>query len=122
MVGLQPPQRRLGGLNDVRRRAAHRAVAHLAAELGGQHHAVAAALQQLAQQPLAAAAVAVDVGGVEEVDAGVERGVDDPAGGGQVETAAEVVAAEPDTGDAQGAEVGVLHRQACYRPRGAAAV
>jgi hypothetical protein len=83
---------------------------------------VAATLQELAQQSLAAATVAVDVGGVEQVDAGVERSVNHPAGGGQVESATEVVAAEPDPGDAQGAEVGVLHRQACYRRRGAAAV
>ena len=51
-----------------------------------------------AEQLLAAAAVAVDVRGVEERDARVERGVDDRARRLLVDPPAEVVAAEPDDG------------------------
>jgi hypothetical protein len=53
-------------------------LAHRAVHLGGEHHVVAAAPgQRLADDHLRLAA-RVDVGGVHEVDAGVERAVDDP--------------------------------------------
>ena len=52
-------------------------VAHLAVELGGEDDVVAAAFEGLADD-LLVLALAVDVSGVDEVDAGVERGVDDP--------------------------------------------
>jgi hypothetical protein len=44
--------------------------------LGGEHHVLAAALEGLADDLLGLAG-GVDVGGVDEVDPGVERGVDD---------------------------------------------
>jgi hypothetical protein len=54
---------------------------------------------------------AVDVGGVEQGDAGVERGVDDLAGAVGVQFAAEVVASDADDGDdqARGAQPPVAH-------------
>jgi hypothetical protein len=57
------------------------------------------------------ASVAVDVGGVEQRDAGIERRVHDLAGLVLVEAAAEIVAAEADRGDFQvgGAERAKLH-------------
>ena len=98
-VGLQPPERRLDRLADVRARAAGRlAVAEVVAELRRQHDLVAAAGERAADDLLAAAAVAVDVGGVEERDARLERGVDHRPRRGLVDPAAEVVAAEPDDG------------------------
>ena len=51
-------------------------LAHRHAELGGQHDVVAAALERLADDLLRLAG-RVDVGGVDEVDAGVQRAVDD---------------------------------------------
>ena len=69
------------------------------AELRGEHDAVATPLERLAEQVLAAAAVAVDVRGVEERDAHLERGVHDRARALLVDARAEVVAAEPDDGD-----------------------
>jgi hypothetical protein len=42
----------------------------------------------------------VDVGGVEEIDARIECGVDDALGGRSIDAHAEVVAAEPDQRDA----------------------
>lgn len=49
------------------------------ADLGGQHDVVAAAIERLADDLLGLAG-GVDVGGVDEVDAGVEGGVDDADG------------------------------------------
>ena len=81
-----------------------------AAELGGEHDVVAAALQRLADHLLG---VAVGVGGVDDVDAGVERLVDDPgrvlgvvAHGRGEHQRAEGVRADLDAGAAERA---VLH-------------
>src|SRR5918994_383960 len=49
-----------------------RVVAHRGVRLGGQHDVVAAALQRLADD-LLRLALRVDVGGVDEVDPGVQR-------------------------------------------------
>ena len=76
-----------------------RVVGHRVAELRGEHDPVAPPLERLAEQVLAAAAVAVDVRGVEERDPRVERGVHDRARALLVDARAEVVAAEPDDGD-----------------------
>ena len=82
-VGLQGAQRRLARRAQVLRAPVGRpvllAVARQAA-LGGDDDVVAAALEGLGDQALAVADVAVvarvRVGGVDEADAGVERGVD----------------------------------------------
>jgi hypothetical protein len=50
---------------------------HRQTELRGQYHLVAASAQGLAHD-LLALTLRVDVGGVDEVDPGVERGVDHP--------------------------------------------
>ena len=63
-----------------------------------EHDLIAATLQHAAEDLLAAARVAVDVRGVEERDARVERRVDDGPRRFLVEPAAEVVATEPDDG------------------------
>jgi hypothetical protein len=52
---------------------------------------------------------AIHVGGVEEVDAGVERGVDDHGRALLIEPAAEVVAAEAHHGHGQATEFSSLH-------------
>ena len=77
-VRAEPAQRVLDRAHDPAARAALPVgvVAHRAVELGGQDDVVAAALQRLADDLLGLPA-GVDVGGVDEVDAGVERGVDD---------------------------------------------
>src|SRR5690606_27003645 len=69
--------------------------AQVRAELGGDHHVVAAAAERPTEQLLR---VPVGVGRVEQRDAGVERGLDDGPGALPVEVGAEVVAAEPDRG------------------------
>jgi hypothetical protein len=95
-VGLEAAERRLDRLADVGPRAAGGlAVAEVVAELRRQHDLVAPAGEGAADDLLAAAAVAVDVGGVEEGDAGVDRRVDHRARLRLVDPAAEVVAAEP---------------------------
>ena len=97
-VGPQARERGLDRAAGIRARTARLAgvAAHRHAELGREHDAVAAALEHLADEPLGRAVAAVDVRGVEERDAGVERRVDHGAGPGEVQPAAEVVAAEAD--------------------------
>ena len=98
-VGLQPPQRCLDRLADVgARTAGGLAVAEVVPELRREHDLVAPAGERAADDLLAAAPVAVDVRGVEERDARVERGVDHRARSLLVDPAAEVVAAEADDG------------------------
>ena len=71
-VGAQPPQRGIELLFDLAAREAAVAVGHREEELGGEDVGVArAALQRLAEEGLGGAA-AVDVGGVDEVDADLE--------------------------------------------------
>jgi hypothetical protein len=78
-ICAQPPQRRLDRLHDPAARAttAVRIVAHRHEELGRQDDIVAAAPECLADDLLRLAG-RLDVGGVDEVDSGVERGMDDP--------------------------------------------
>ena len=110
VVGLQALQRRVERGADVLARAAPlRAVAHRLAELRGEHDLVAASLQHPAEQRLAAALVAVDVRGVEERDARVERGIDDGARRILVDPAAEVVRPEADDGDVELAKLSRAH-------------
>ena len=84
-VGLHPAQRRLAGADDVAggEEGVVRPVRHPAVDLGGQHGLLAAlaALGEPGAEHLLGAALAgveaVDVGGVEEVDALGERPVHD---------------------------------------------
>ena len=82
VVDLQAAQRVLDLADDPAARVARLVgvlVVHVAVELGGQEDVVAAALaglQRLADDLLGLAA-GVDVGGVDDVDAGVEGAVDD---------------------------------------------
>jgi hypothetical protein len=78
IVGAEPLEGVLDRAQDPlpRPAAVVRLVAHGHEELRGQHHLVAAALKCLTEDLLRDAA-GVDVGGVDEVDAGVECVVDD---------------------------------------------
>jgi hypothetical protein len=87
-------------------------------ELGGEHDPVAAALERLADDLLRLAA-GVDVGGVDDVDARVERAVDDPdrllvvgVAPGAEHHGAEGEGADLDAGAAEGA---VAHAISCWR-------
>ena len=96
-VGAQPLERRVDRLADVRARTTRLgSVAHVAAELRGEHDAVAPALECLAEERLAAALVSVDVGGVEERHARSKCRVDDGARAFEIHAHAEVVATEAD--------------------------
>src|SRR5690606_4905593 len=80
-IGLQAPQARLDRADDpvARGAAAVGPAAHGEAELGGEDDLVAAAAiaEPPADHPLREAVLAVDVGGVEEVDALAEGAVHD---------------------------------------------
>ena len=122
VVGAQPAQRGGHGAADIGPAAlgpGRGPVAHvhlLMAELRGQHDLVAAAAQYLAEQFLGAAAVAVDVRGVEQGDARVDGRVHHGPGLLQVQPAAEVVTAEPGHGHEQPA---VTHRPEAHDPASA---
>ena len=99
-VRLQPAQRRLDRAEDVLAGAAALcAVAHRLPPLRREHDPLASPLQRTADQLFAPALAAVDVRGVEERDAGVDRGVDHRERRVLVDTAAEVVAPEADDGN-----------------------
>jgi hypothetical protein len=78
----------------VARAAALDAIAHRHPELGGEDDPVAAPAKHVAEQALALPRAAVAVGGIEERDADIERGVDDRPRPGLIDATAEVVAAE----------------------------
>ena len=99
VVGLQPPQARLHGPDDVAAARPGSVVAGRAAlpELGGQHELVALPLERGADQLLGPAErVAVGVGGVEEGDAGVTRGGKDVGHAVGVDSPGEGVAPDAD--------------------------
>ena len=79
-VGAEPPQRVLHRADDPAAGAALPVgiVAHRAVELGGEDHVVPPAAGERLADDLLGLALPVDVGGVDEVDPGVQRGVDDP--------------------------------------------
>ena len=114
VVGLKPLERAVERTADVARLPSRRhVVAHVAAELRRQHHLVAATAQELAEHSLAPAPAAVDVGRVEERDAGGDRRIDDGARAVEVEPAAEVVAAEPHPRDPQRPQRHAFHAREC---------
>src|SRR5262249_59574890 len=102
-VGLEPFQARLDRAHDVAARTALELAlrVHGASKLRRQDDILATPSEHLAQDRLGAAAPAIDVAAVEERDAEIERLVDDGARALEIERAAEIVAAEPDGGDAQ---------------------
>jgi hypothetical protein len=78
-VGAEPPQRRLDRADQPRPRRAPvlRAVTHRQAGLGRDEDGIAPPLDRLAEH-LFRRTVRIDVGGVEQRDAGVEADVDQP--------------------------------------------
>jgi hypothetical protein len=112
VVDAEAPQRSLDrGDNPAAGVAALVGVgAHGAVELGGEHDVVAPAAQRLAHDPFGFAIAAVDVGGIDEVDARVEGPVNDldaVVGVGVAERAehhgTQAIGGDLDAGAAQGA-------------------
>src|SRR5665647_419826 len=128
VVGAEAAQAGIDGLHDVLTPEPHVVdvagagrgrVAHRAAELGGDHDGLAGDACGLERPPqdLLGLATRVHVGGVEEVDAGVERGAHQRVGAGLVEhadahhTMAEGHGTEAELRDAEsaGTQVPVFH-------------
>ena len=86
-------------------------------ELGGDHDLVTKAGEHLAQV-LLRTGLAVDVSGVEEGDARVERGVDHGLGPVLIAARPEVVAAQPDQADVERSQLARLHDRTLRRARG----
>ena len=97
-IGAQPLQARLDRVHDVvPRRALELArLIHRHAELAREHDRFALLAENSSEPLLRAAFVAVAVGGVDEVDAQLDRLAYDPARRRKIDAAAEVVAAEAD--------------------------
>ena len=113
VVGLQPLQAGFDGGHDVapRRALLGAVVAHRLGIFGRQHDVLAAVAEHLAQHGLGAAHAGIDVGGVEQRDAEIDRLVDHLARGFEIGALAEIVAAEADGGNAQAgaAEIANFH-------------
>lgn len=86
-------------------------VVHGHAELGGQDDLLAPRAHDRAHVGLGATAAAIHVRCVEQGDAGVEGGVEHGLCAGFVQLHAEIVAAKPDSRDAQTgtAQIAVFH-------------
>ncbi len=81
-VGVEPAQRILDRAHDPAAGVAAPVgvLAHGVVELRGEDYVVAPAAGERLADDLLRLALAIDVGGVDEVDARVERAVDDPDG------------------------------------------
>ena len=108
VVGPEPAQAVLQGLFHVRRRRPFSVVVQGAAELGADDHLWAAFADRPAEVLLAAGA-SVDIGGVEEVDAGIERRRNYLRARRLVQSAPEVVAAEADQRDVERPDLAYWH-------------
>src|SRR5438270_6050008 len=103
-----------GGHNVATRRAFHGLrFVHTATKFCRQHDAFAILAQDLPEDAFRTATISVDVGGIEERDAHLERFVNDFAGGLQVDAKAEIIAAQPNDRDfrARLTEFPQLHRK-----------
>jgi hypothetical protein len=107
-IGSKPPQAVFRSPSDVFRAGAlaFRIDAH--AELRRDHHAVAASRQRMSKIDFAVRRT-VDVGRVEEGDAGINGGMDDAHRLGFVDAHAEVIAAEADERDLERPDTARLH-------------
>src|SRR5262245_48034565 len=99
-IGAQPPQARLDRLHDIapRRPLELAGVVHRHAELAREHDRIALLAENSSKPLLRAAFVAVAVGGVDQVDAELDRLAYDAARRRKIDAAAEIVAAEADDG------------------------
>ena len=108
VVGAESPQRVLARLAHVVRTRAVVVVVDGHPELGRDDHLAASGAERATQEDFGLGGP-VDVGGVEEVDPGVERREHHAGRRGLVEAGAEVVAADPDDRYLQGPERAFLH-------------
>ena len=107
-IGAEPGEAVLDGDADVAGRAPTNVALVRCSELGGQDDLVPTGTQRLAQEGLALGP-AVDVGGVEEVDAGIEGGIHHGRRLLTADAHTEVVAAQADDADLQRADRPRLH-------------
>lgn len=96
VIRAQPTKAVFRCLFDVSRPSAAPLFIHLHAKLGGDHNSRAMADQGTTEELLADTAAAIDVGRIEEVDAGIKCRMHHARSGSLVEPAAKVVAAEAD--------------------------
>src|SRR5690606_20811377 len=108
MVRAQTTKAVLDGTADIVGVGALALVVQLRSELGGDD-GVRAATGEGPAEILLALPHAVDVRGVEEVDPGIECGVDHLCGPGLIDARAEVQAAKPNDRDLEGAYPSLFH-------------
>src|SRR5262245_9502337 len=114
-IGAQPFQAPLDGLHDIapRCRLELAGVGHRYAELAREHGRFALLAENSSKPLLRAAFVAVAVGGVDQVDAELDRLAYDAARRRKIDAAAEIVAPEADDGHFErgAAEPALFHRR-----------
>jgi hypothetical protein len=101
VIGLQPPQAGFDGGHDVapRRALPGAVIAHRLGEFRRQHDVLAPLAEHLSEHRLGTAHAGIDIGGIEQRDAEVDRLVDHLARGFEIGALAEIVAAEADGGN-----------------------
>lgn len=112
IVRAETAQAVLGGLANVLRPRALARLIELHAELGGDHHLSPPAAESAAQILLAVALV-IDVCGIEEINAGIERGLHHAAGLRFIHAPSEIIAAQTGERNFQGADLTAL-RSGCW--------
>src|SRR5262249_4876461 len=114
-IGVEPLQARLDRVHDIapRRPLELAPVVHRHAELAREHDRFALLAENASEPLLRAAFVAIAVGGVDEVDAELDRLFYDAARRRKIDAAAEVIAAEADDGHFErgAAKSALFHRR-----------
>ena len=98
VVGAQALEARFDGGGDILARAA-RARLHRQAELGGKNDLLAFVAHHLTHEVFGHPIAAINIGGIEVIDAGIDRMMDHAARRLDVGARAEVVAADPQHGE-----------------------
>ena len=100
-IGFQPLQAGFDRPHDVGARGALllAALIHRHGEFGRQHDVLAAGAENFADERLGSAFVAVNIGGIKQRDAEVQRLMNHLARAVRIEPHPEIVAAEADFGD-----------------------
>jgi len=99
-ISIESPQARFDRVHNVapRRTLELAGIVHRQAELGCEHDVLALGAEDSPEPLFRAALGAIAVGGIDQIDAEVDRLVHDTAGRREIDAAAEIIAAETDDG------------------------
>jgi hypothetical protein len=111
-VGLESVQAGFDGRRHIDARPALDTALMVKPEFSGEDQIFAAVAKGRAQETLGAAKIAIGVGGIDEIDACLDRGIDNGLGLLKVEPTSEIVASEAECGNGKtgAAECALDHR------------